>query len=288
MIHAMLAAALAVTFPQQQQLDSTFAVRSATRLEIDTQIGSVTVRGWDRNEMRVQARYNRGMEIDIDRSGATISIDIEPRRGRATRVDIEVSVPRRFAIEIDAVDSPIEVADVEGDVHAETVNGDVTISRVRGRIAAGTVKGAVRVSDSRGDLEAESVNQDIIVTGHTGDIDAESVNGGIRLTRINAASVTAETVNGAVTYVGEIRAGGRYSLSSHAGDIAVTMPRGTNANVSVETFHGEIDADFPIQMRRGYGGRDRVSFTIGSGGARIHLETFGGSIRLRQSGEASR
>ena len=55
---------------------------------------------------------------------------------------------------------------------------------------------------------------------------AETVNGEITLDRIDAISVDANTVNGDISYDGPIRNGGRYSLSTHNGDITLTVAEG--------------------------------------------------------------
>jgi hypothetical protein len=50
--------------------------------------------------------------------------------------------------------------------------------------------------------------------------------------------------------------------------------------ITVATFNGDFESDFPVTIM---GTRDkRFSFTIGDGSARLELETFGGSIRLRR------
>jgi hypothetical protein len=61
------------------------------------------------------------------------------------------------------------------------------------------------------------------------------------------------------------------------------VPEDTNASVSVETFSGQVDAEFPIQVRTVRRGED-ISFTLGNGGARVQIESFGGRVILRRPG----
>ena len=281
MTHALLAAALAVTL---QQTDTTFDVRANGRLEVENFQGQIVVRSWERDQVRVRARHDNNMRIDIDRSASGVSIDGRNRRGPPGNISYDITVPRSFEIDIEAINSGIEVADINGDVNVETINGHVTLSGIAGRIMAGSTQGRVTIRDSRGSLSAETVNEAIVVTNHTGDIDAETINGSISLTGIRAGVVSAETVNGSVEYDGEIRASGRYDLSTHNGSIVMTIPEGTDATVSVETYNGELQADFPLQLRESTRGQRRASFTIGNGGARVHLESFGGDIRLQRPG----
>ena len=91
---------------------------------------------------------------------------------------------------------------------------------------------------------------------------AETVNGEIALEGVNAATVDANTVNGDICVCRPNRNGGRYSFSTHNGDITLTVAEGTSANVAVSTFNGEFESEFPVPMsgtRKGKG----FNFTLG-------------------------
>jgi DUF4097 and DUF4098 domain-containing protein YvlB len=270
-----------------QQTDTTFAVRPGGTVIAEAWGGRVNVRSWDQARMRVQARHPADVEIEIEVDGSTVHIDAQARRGRAADVDLDITVPRRFGAEIEGVQIEVDVADLEGDVSVETVQGAVRIANVSGRIAANSTQGLVTTTGSRGSLMAETVNDGIRITDHEGEITAETVNGPVTLTGIRSASVTAETMNGEIRFDGEIREAGRYRFETHNGDLVVAVPQGTNATVSIETYSGNVEADFPIQFR---GSRDwqNVSFDIGRGGARLELSSFGGAIRLRSSATGRR
>lgn len=270
-----------------QQVDTSFTVRAGGTLQLDNWAGRVQVRSWDQTRMRVRTTRTTETEIEIEVEGATVRIDVNPRRGHAQPVDFEITVPRRFGLEIDGVNMEADVQGLEGDVTIETVNGAVSIRNVTGRIDAQSTQGLVTVADSRGRLSAETVNDGIRVTNHEGDITVEAINGPVFLQSIRASSVDATTTNGEIRYDGEVRGEGRYSLASHNGDLTFAMPAGAGATFSVDTFNGEIDADFPIELR---GTRDRrsMTFTVGDGGARVELASFGGMIHLRTSASGRR
>ena len=83
-------------------------------------------------------------------------------------------------------------------------------------------------------MSLRSVNEGIVVTDVSGDISAETVNGDIEMSRVQAGSVDAATVNGDLSYDGVIRDDGQYRMTTHNGDIAITVPDKANARVSVE------------------------------------------------------
>jgi len=90
-------------------------------------------------------------------------------------------------------------------------------------------------------------------------------------------------VSGDVTYEGSIKDGSHYRFATHNGDVTVAIPDKANVTVSVATFNGDFDSSFPVSVTNTT--KHRFTFTIGSGNARLELETFNGDIRLRRPGQ---
>jgi DUF4097 and DUF4098 domain-containing protein YvlB len=107
----------------------------------------------------------------------------------------------------------------------------------------------------------------------------ESVDGDVTLRGIDSDDVSVNVVDGNVTYAGTIHDEGRYFLSTHDGDLHVTIPRNANARISVATFDGDLVSDIPIQLEGDFS-QKRFSFTIGTGRALMELSSFDGEIRL--------
>jgi DUF4097 and DUF4098 domain-containing protein YvlB len=145
------------------------------------------------------------------------------------------------------------------------------------------VQGSVTLQGARGRISVNSVNEDVTVANSSGEVMAETVNGEITLDGMDAATVDASTINGDIAYAGPIRNGGRYSLSTHNGDIILTVAEGTSAHVAVSTFNGEFESEFPVPLsgtRKGKG----FSFMLGAGSAQVTLESFQGTIELVRPG----
>jgi hypothetical protein len=71
----------------------------------------------------------------------------------------------------------------------------------------------------------------------------------------------------------------------------VGLGSANNATVFVRTFQGDFTADFPVQLPEGQNprsGSKRFNFTLGSGSARIELQSFGGDIVLARKTITSR
>ncbi len=166
-------------------------------------------------------------------------------------------------------------------VRVETLNGDIQVRDCAGEISLRSVEGDVTLQSSSGRLEVNNVENDITITDFEGELFVESIDGDIRLEGIRSRQVEAKTVDGDLFYSGSISDDGRYRLTTHDGDVLVAVPENINVTVSVATFDGEFEADFPVRLGTAEAGR-RFSFTIGSGAARLELHSFDGDIRLQR------
>ena len=77
----------------------------------------------------------------------------------------------------------------------------------------------------------------------------------------------------------------RYSFESVTGSITLRVPVGAAADYEIETFSGDIRNDFGPQARKTseYLPAKSLSFSTGSGGARIQAESFSGVVRLQEN-----
>jgi DUF4097 and DUF4098 domain-containing protein YvlB len=282
MTATLLIAALAATLAQQT--DTTFTVRSDSRVEIETFGGEINVKTWDRNAVRVQATHGRRDVININTRAGSVNIEAEGRMGPATNVVMQITVPPSVSVSASGVFADITVNGVSGDVDAETVQGSIHVTG-GGRLKLESVEGEIVVEKARGRVSANTVNRGIRITNTTGDIAAETVNGPIILHGVQALHVDAATVNGRIVYDGTLRDGGDYAIASHNGGIWVVVPDRAGVTVSVSTFNGELDSSLPVTIRETSNKR-RYDFTIGNGKARLDLESFGGNIHLRRPGES--
>lgn len=287
MIVMVLLLALTAGAAAGQQTDTTFSVPAQGTLRLDNHEGSIRVRSWDRNSMRIVATHASAARVQVRAAQSVVRVEAEARGGRMRRVDFEVTLPRAWGITIDAVYAEANVQDVDGPISIENVQGDLVVRGGRGSARLESVEGEILVENFRGRVIAETVNKGIRMAGITGDVRAESVNGPITLERVDGASVSVESVNGNLQFDGAIRTGGRYRLATHNGSVRVQVPAGTDATVSVATHSGNVETDFPVQLRD-MASRGRLTFVLGNGSARLDLESFGGTIRLLRPGAAGR
>src|SRR5438034_3116975 len=204
------------------------------------------------------------------------------RRG-PSQIDYAVTVPAWMALNLSGVYTDIKVDGAQNEITAETVQGEITVLGGAGNVSLKSVMGAVTLEKARGRIDLSSVNEEIHATEVSGDLTAETVNGDITLMQIESANAEANTVNGDITYDGTIKDGGRYRFGTHDGDVRVSVAEKANVSVSVSTFNGEFNACFPVQLTGKT--KHRFSFTLGSGSARLELESFGGDIKICRPGQ---
>jgi len=282
----MLLAAISLvilTLPGVQQSDTVITVRPGTRLQVENFNGATTVHTWERSAIRVVANGDGRNRLDIRNLGTALIVRSEGRYGPPRNVEYHITVPVRTDLTINGVYHDVTVDGVQAGIDVETVNGDIDVRGGNGFVSLKSVEGRVQLAGAKGRITLSSVNEGVRVTDSEGDLSAESVNGEVALEGITSASVTATTVNGDVSYDGTIQDGGQYTLNTHNGDIVITVPEGANATVDVSTYNGEFETAFPVQLSRT--SRNRFTFVLGSGSARLMLESFQGTIQLRRPGD---
>ena len=267
--------------------DRNIPVTRGARLTVSNDMGEVVIRTWDRDSVRLQAVHSGRTTIDVQT--ATSVINVRSRAGGPSRsVDYDISVPSWLPVRVSGESLYIGIEGVQGEVSAETVRGDIVIRGGSGTIAAKSIQGEITVENAKGRITANSVNEAIHITGAAGEVVAETVNGDIILSKVDAKLLDIATVNGDLQYEGSIPRGAQLKFVTHNGDITMILPEETNATFTVRLYNGDVQSNLPTkavgEVRRGR----RVTYTLGSGGADVDIESFGGTVRLRKPGTGPR
>jgi hypothetical protein len=284
----LLVAGLLAPVPQQTkdtrppQTDETVAVTRGARLSINNFAGEVVIRTWDRDQLRVQARHSARGKVNIRQTPTAVSITGQMEG--APSVDYEITAPAWMPMKIEGTYNYVSVEGAQSDVSAETVRGDIVIKGGNGVVVAKSIQGEVSVEGARGRINVSSVNEGIRVTGAQADIVAETTNGHISLAKMSSSTVQVSTVNGNIVFEGTLADKGRYSFTTHNGNITVGVPENSNVTFNVRTYNGDFASNLNVsgpprsEVRRGR----RVAYTLGTGSAEMEMETFAGTIRLRR------
>jgi hypothetical protein len=242
--------------------------------------GRVTLETWQQDRIELVEEGNEG-RVTLRVTGNQIRLGgagARRRTGGAVRLRVPAWLPVQLrggalSVTVDGLTAVVDLSSVEGDLALRNVAGDVFAS---------TVEGTVMVERSTGRLRLRSVEEGV----HVAQIDAESVliestSGSVVMEDVAARSVDVRTTEGDISFTGDLRPDGTYRLSTHDGNLMVSLPADVDAVVRVSTFDGEFLPEMPITLERFSGGKE-LSFTMGRGGARLSLTAFDGDIVLRQ------
>jgi hypothetical protein len=131
-------------------------------------------------------------------------------------------------------------------------------------------------------VSASNVSGDIQLTGMQGDV-RRTTGGDIRLDRLRATSVHANSVSGdVVVRVEELIGRGDLSFHTVSGDVTLELPRQLDVDLSMSTVSGGIDSDYALTIGgNGRMNRRSMDARIGAGGRRLDLATVSGDVKLR-------
>jgi DUF4097 and DUF4098 domain-containing protein YvlB len=200
---ALLAFMLAVAPPCSAEVTEDFhktvPITANGRVSLENINGNVTITGWDRNEVQIDAvksarDQQRLDEARIEVDEANDAVRIRTRypehntNNNPASVRYELHVPRAARLDkIDLVNGSLDVQQISGEVNASLVNGSLHARDLAGRSELSTVNGALQADfnslNNVRDISLKSVNGSIALAlppSPNADIEANTVSGSIR------------------------------------------------------------------------------------------------------------
>jgi DUF4097 and DUF4098 domain-containing protein YvlB len=163
--------------------------------------GGAQVTGWDQSTIAGSARIQvqadseseakalAGQIVVGGTSGVLRADGPESSEGRSWSVNFVLSAPRHTDLEIEAINGPIGITGISGQMTATTTNGPISLVEVGGNVRARATNGPLSIVltgtswDGEG-LDAETRNGPVSVAvpeGYSAELDARTVNGPFRL-----------------------------------------------------------------------------------------------------------
>jgi DUF4097 and DUF4098 domain-containing protein YvlB len=283
----LLALALAATAPfasAQSSVDQRRAAEPDGLVEIENPAGSIHVVGWDKNEVVVTGTLGARAEGLEFRGGAhrtSISVETEGNP-HSVKSDLKVQVPAGSRLEIEGFASTIRIEGVNGPVTAETVNGTITMTGGSKEVDLQSVNGSVDVKSPATRVNAEAVNGSVTVRDASGEVDASTVNGTLTVVGGTFTRASLETVSGRIVFEGALARTASLQAESVSGSVELLLPASVSADFSISSFSGDIENELgpPPRKASRWTSEKELSFSTGSGGAKVSVETLSGSIRL--------
>jgi DUF4097 and DUF4098 domain-containing protein YvlB len=197
---SLMAAVFAVSAAAQvtQDFHRTVPLSSTGRVSLENINGNVTVTGWERNEVQIdavkKARDQQKLDearIEVDASSDSVRIKTKYPEGHNNNnpatVTYELHVPRQAHLDhIDLVNGSLTVSQVNGDIDGSLINGKTDLRDLSGRLNISAVNGTITANykslDNVREIHLKSVNGAInlgLPASPNAEVSASTVNGGI-------------------------------------------------------------------------------------------------------------
>ena len=292
---------------QQQGSEVLVATTNTVNVSVTTGAGRISVRGWDHNEVRAQAKQ-AGSKIEVrkasgpDAAAPATRVEIlvsdksEEEEAESdtcnAATDVMIDVPRGATLYLKTQEGDIEVDGV-AEAHIETTDGRVEARRILKVTDATSVGGDMTLEDASGRARLSSLGGVIEVRDlrplEGGDfLRIRTVSGDILLDKIGPARVEAVTISGELRLIGPLARSGVYDFTTTNGDVTVMLPADSSFKLNAKVSEsGEIITDFPLTYKGTSSPPSllqagRLWGTYGSGDATIRLVSFSGTLRLRK------
>lgn len=249
--------------------------------------GTIEVSGWSRNEVEVTGTLGKDVEeLIFERDGNEIEITVRAPKGNSRNIssDLVIKVPEKSSVEVVGVSADIDIKNVLGEQHLQSVSGDIESEVRAADVEIETVSGdvAVQGDDAAGHAQLSSVSGDVEAQNLAGELTADSVSGDVTLVNSSFKRVRMETVNGDIIFESGLAVDGIFGLETINGDVDIKFSGPVSARFDVETFNGDIRNCFgpePVKTSK-YAPGTELKFTEGKGEGRVTIKTLNGDLRL--------
>ena len=258
MKHALTAVVLSLllaarAYAAQVPLNEHRSVNPDALIEVELVAGTVQITGWEKAEMELTGYLGDNLQ-KLEITGGKDRLKIEVRLPEGEHHDFEDSelvfhVPLGCQISVDTVSGPITVSGMKGRLELNSVSGDLKVKGGPREVKLNTVSGDITLDDGAS-LENADLN----------------------------------TVSGSIDAHLNFRSGGSFKFGTVSGDVSLRVPAKASAEFEVSTFSGSITSDFgeePVKKST-FLPAEELNFTLGSGGARVKVDAFSGSVVIRK------
>lgn len=301
-----------------EKTEKSTAVHPLATVTLCVMSGSLVVRGWDKNEVRV--RSSDDVQLDfrrIDKSKDTtqlasridVMVNSKSMRNRGdcqSIADVEMDVPAGATVQLQTRDGDIVITGV-ATTYAGSQNGDIVITHASKVVEAGSVGGSIVLKESSGRVVLSSAGGGVDVIDLKSNssedfLEVGTVSGDINLSFVSSAKVSAKTVNGTVVMEGPLAKAGSYSFTSMGGDMVLAMPGNASFQLNGKVSQkSDLVSEFalksvsesspwpkspppppnvkPIVIPAAL---YRINGVYGSGDATINVASFGGTLHLKK------
>lgn len=235
--HSRLCTLVVVVFPvlsllalAQNKKEFSYTVGSHAVISITNNYGSIIIKpSRNRQVVITTVSYSDDISLENEQQGNRIELRSISSHEGSGPVNYTVLVPD---------DSLVRVRSSSGTVHAQGLRGDLILQ---------AETATVEVSDvSDAHLHVNALSGPIILMNiRNSHLDVRSVSGDVTLHDVTGSSVKVNSARGQINYDGDPGPTGEFRLTSHSGDLHISIPTSASVDISAHSVNGKSDEHLP-------------------------------------------
>ena len=259
---------LGLTAAAQEKQDVSYTVGPGAVISITNNYGPITVKPSGSSQVLVETvSHSDTVSLMNEQHGDRIELRAMSSSPGTNLVDYTVLVPAAAFVSLRSSDGTLRAQGLRGDVVLEAASGSVEVTDISdAHLHVKTLSGSITLTDIR--------------NSH---LDIHSVGGDVSLRNVTGPSIEVNSGRGRITYVGDPGPVGEYLLTSHSGDLDVSIPANALVDVKARSIKGQADPGFPEASGASATGPGNLLLKPGMvHGSRFELRSFSGKIHLKR------
>jgi putative adhesin len=259
---------LALTAAAQEKQDLSYTVGPGAVISITNNYGPITVKPSGSRQVLVETvSHSDTVSLMNEQHGDRIELRAMSSRPGTNLVEYTVLVPAAAFVSLRSSDGTLRAQGLRGDVILEASTASVEVTDIGdAHLHVRTLSGPITLTDIR--------------DSH---LDIHSVSGDVNLRNVTGPSIEVNSGRGRITYVGDPGPVGEYLLTSHSGDLDVSIPANALVDIKARSIKGQPDPGFPEAGPASRTGPGNLLLKPGMvRGSRFELRSFSGKIHLQR------
>jgi Putative adhesin len=252
----------------QEKKEFSCTVGPGAVISIINNYGPITVKPSGSSQVLVETIFHSdAVNLVNEQHGDRIELRSISSRQGTNLVEYTVLVPAAAFVTLRSSDGTLRAQGLRGDVVLEAASGSVEVTDISdAHLHVKTLSGSVTLTDIR--------------NSH---LDIHTVRGNVNLHNVTGPSVEVNSGAGRITYDGDPGRVGEYMLTSHTGDLEVSIPASAWVELKAHSVKRQSDPEFPtgssvpaLGQTSLLGGPRKIP------GSRFDVRSFSGKIRIKR------
>jgi Putative adhesin len=251
----------------QEKKEFSCAVGPGAVISVTNNYGPITVKPSGSSQVLVETIFHSdAVNVVNEQHGDRIELRSTSSLPGTNLVEYTVLVPAAAFVTLRSFDGTLRAQGLRGDVVLEAASGSVEVTDISdAHLHVKTLSGPITLADIR--------------NSH---VDIHSVRGNVNLRNVTGPSVEVNSGAGRIKYDGDPGRVGEYMLTSHTGDLEVSIPASAWVEIKARSIKSQSDPEFPNVSNVFTPGETSLMGKPGKIGSRFELRSFSGKIRLKR------